>query len=214
MIRLDLDYHAHILPGCDHGCDCLDTSLKQIAMAKSAGIVTVCATPHFYPQRETTGSFLERRWAAYMQLVTALPPWSPEILLGAEVLICDGLDRLPDLDKLCLQGTNEILLEMPFYKWSEHLWDTLYALCEKKDVKIVAAHVDRYPKEDVLRLMREDVTLQINAEGLSKHKNRKTYLSWIELGSIRYLGSDIHMLDKGYGDYEKCRRLIQKHSKV
>ena len=36
-IDLSLDYHAHILPGCDHGSDGLETSLKQVAMAASAG---------------------------------------------------------------------------------------------------------------------------------------------------------------------------------
>ena len=34
MIDLSLDYHAHILPGCDHGSSSVDMSLKQINMAK------------------------------------------------------------------------------------------------------------------------------------------------------------------------------------
>ena len=32
-LDLSLDYHAHILPGCDHGSDGLATSLKQVEMA-------------------------------------------------------------------------------------------------------------------------------------------------------------------------------------
>lgn len=47
MIDLSLDYHAHILPGCDHGSSSVDMSLKQINMAKEAGVQTICATPHF-----------------------------------------------------------------------------------------------------------------------------------------------------------------------
>lgn len=27
-IDLSLDYHAHVLPGCDHGSDGLETSLR------------------------------------------------------------------------------------------------------------------------------------------------------------------------------------------
>ena len=34
-LDLSLDYHAHILPGCDHGSDGLATSLKQVEMAVS-----------------------------------------------------------------------------------------------------------------------------------------------------------------------------------
>ena len=60
-IDLSLDYHAHILPGCDHGSDGLETSLKQVAMAASAGVGTVCATPHFYPHKESVEAFLQRR---------------------------------------------------------------------------------------------------------------------------------------------------------
>ena len=33
MIDLSLDYHAHILPGCDHGSSSVDMSLKQMDMA-------------------------------------------------------------------------------------------------------------------------------------------------------------------------------------
>ena len=61
MIDLTLDYHAHILPRCDHGSDGVETSLRQLAMATEAGIRTVCATPHFYPHRENAAAFLERR---------------------------------------------------------------------------------------------------------------------------------------------------------
>ena len=61
MIDLTLDYHAHVLPGCDHGSDGVETSRKQLAMAAAAGIRTVCATPHFYPHKESIPSFLQRR---------------------------------------------------------------------------------------------------------------------------------------------------------
>ena len=50
---ITFDYHSHILPGCDHGSDGIKTSLKQIEMAKSVGIKTICATPHFYPHKES-----------------------------------------------------------------------------------------------------------------------------------------------------------------
>lgn len=60
-IDLSLDHHAHVLPGCDHGSDGLETSLRQLDMAAAVGIRTVCATPHFYPHRESVESFLRRR---------------------------------------------------------------------------------------------------------------------------------------------------------
>lgn len=209
-IDLTLDYHAHVLPGCDHGSDSVETSRKQLAMAAVAGVRTVCATPHFYPHRESIPSFLQRREASARLLRENLTADAPQLQLGAEVLICDGMERLDGLPRLCRSETNELLLEMPFYQWPEAIWDTLYALCERRDIEIVLAHAERYPPEAIEQLIRDNVALQLNSECLTRPLHRKRYLTWIKNGSVKYLGSDIHMLGNGYRDFEKCRRLLKK----
>ena len=210
MIDLTLDYHAHILPGCDHGSDSVETSRKQLAMAAAAGVRTVCATPHFYPHKESIPSFLQRREASARLLRENLTADALQLQLGAEVLICDGMERLDGLSRLCRGETNEFLLKMPFYQWSESIWDTLYALCERRDIEIVLAHAERYPPEAIEQLIRDNVALQLNSECLTRPLHRKRYLTWIKNGSVKYLGSDIHMLGNGYRDFEKCRRLLKK----
>ena len=209
-INLSLDYHAHILPGCDHGSDCIETSRQQLAMAAAAGVKTVCATPHFYPHKESVESFLRRRTEAAEQLKKRLPENAPQLQLGAEVLICSGMEHLDGLHRLCREGTNELLLEMPFYAWPESIWDTLYLLCGLRDMQIVLAHAERYPVENIEHLIREGVPLQLNAACLTKPLQRNRYLSWVEKGYVKYLGSDIHMLGDGYRDWEKCRKLLAK----
>ena len=210
MIDLTLDYHAHILPGCDHGSDSVEMSRKQLAMAAAAGVRTVCATPHFYPHKESIPSFLQRREASARLLRENLTADAPQLQLGAEVLICDGMERLDGLSRLCRGETNELLLEMPFYQWPETIWDTLYALCERRDIEIVLAHAERYSPEAIEQLIRDNVALQLNSECLTRPLHRKRYLTWIKNGSVKYLGSDIHMLGNGYRDFEKCRRLLKK----
>ena len=209
-LDLSLDYHAHILPGCDHGSDGLATSLKQVEMAASAGVKTICATPHFYPHKESVESFLRRRKKTAGLLLRELPENAPLIQLGAEVLICDGMERLDGLNRLCREGTNELLLEMPFYAWPESIWDTLYLLCDLADIQIVLAHAERYPAENIEKLICESVPLQLNSECLTKPLKRKRYLEWIENGYVKYLGSDIHMLGRGYKDWQKCRQMLEK----
>ena len=209
-IDLTLDYHAHVLPGCDHGSDSVETSRKQLAMAAVAGVRTVCATPHFYPHRESIPSFLQRREASARLLRENLTADALQLQLGAEVLICDGMERLDGLPRLCRSETNELLLEMPFYQWPETIWDTLYALCERRDIEIVLAHAERYSPEAIEQLIRDNVALQLNSECLTRPLHRKRYLTWIKNGSVKYLGSDIHMLGNGYRDFEKCRRLLKK----
>lgn len=210
MIDLTLDYHAHVLPGCDHGSDGVETSRKQLAMAAAAGIRTICATPHFYPHKESIPSFLQRREASARLLHENLTADAPQLELGAEVLICDGMERLDGLSRLCRGETNELLLEMPFYQWPEAIWDTLYALCERRDIKIVLAHAERYPPEAIEQLIRDNVTLQLNSECLTRPLHRKRYLTWIKNGSVKYLGSDIHMLGNGYRAWETCRKLLRE----
>lgn len=209
-IDLTLDYHAHVLPGCDHGSDSVETSRKQLAMAAAARVRTVCATPHFYPHKESIPSFLQRREASARLLRENLTADAPQLQLGAEVLICDGMERLDGLSRLCRGETNELLLEMPFYQWSESIWDTLYALCERRDIKIVLAHAERYPPEAIEQLIRDNVALQLNSECLTRPLHRKRYLTWIKNGSVKYLGSDIHMLGDGYRAWEKCVKLLSK----
>lgn len=211
MIDLTLDYHSHILPGCDHGSANVKTSLQQVAMAQEIGIETICATSHFYPHKEDIESFLARRQKCYQRLMEHLPEDSPEILLGAEVLICNGMERLEQLPALCRQGTRELLLEMPFYQWPEQLWDTVFLLHERQDIDIVIAHADRYPPEDIEVLIRENIPLQLNAEALLKPLKRRRYLSWISKGYVHYLGSDIHKLGSGYQDYAKASKIIRRH---
>ena len=209
-LDLSLDYHSHILPGCDHGSDGLDTSLRQLEMAKNAGIKAICATPHFYPHRESVETFLSRRAETAKLLLDSKPENTPSVQLGAEVLICDGMDTLEGLTRFCREGTNELLLEMPFYDWPDSIWDTLYLLLDRQDIQVVLAHADRYPKENIEQLIADGVPLQLNAECLTKPLKRRRYLSWIENGYVKYLGSDIHMLGNGYGDWTKCRKLIER----
>ena len=209
-IDLTLDYHAHVLPDCDHGSDSVETSRKQLAMAAAARVRTVCATPHFYPHKESIPSFLQRREASARLLRENLTADAPQLQLGAEVLICDGMERLDGLPRLCRSETNELLLEMPFYQWPETIWDTLYALCERRDIEIVLAHAERYSPEAIEQLIRDNVALQLNSECLTRPLHRKRYLTWIKNGSVKYLGSDIHMLGDGYRAWEKCVKLLSK----
>lgn len=156
-------------------------------------------------------SFLARRQRTYEALKANLPDGAPEIILGAEVLICDGMDQLSGLDRLCRQGTNELLLELPFYKWPDLVWETVERLNDRDDIRIVIAHADRYPPEDIERLIDEDIPLQLNVECFKNPLRRKRYISWVKNGYAKYLGSDIHMLGSGYRDWEKCKKLLKKH---
>ena len=104
-----VDFHSHILPGADHCSGSLETSIWQINSAIRHGVTRIIATPHFYPHRHRVDDFVYKRDEAFYKLEKHIPK-GVKIVLGAEVLICQGIENLPDIDKLFSSGTNCLLL--------------------------------------------------------------------------------------------------------
>ena len=203
----EIDFHAHILPGCDHGSSGLETSLRQIALAKKAGVDVICATSHFYGDRSSAETFLEKRARCWLHLREQLKEDDPRILLGAEVLAFEGIERLPHLRELCLAGTDLLLLEMPFAHWSERLIDSVEALSERKDLHIVLAHVDRYDRKQIEMLYSFDrVKGQVNVSSLKKRFSGGYLREWMREGQIVAAGSDIHGTETGYSEWQTAKR--------
>lgn len=188
----ETDFHAHILPGMDHGSGSLATTRKQLDMAKAAGIKTICATSHFYPHIENVETFLARREECFNNLKTILTPDDPKIILGAEVLVCEGMETMDGLERLCLEGTNLLLLEMPFMKWSRGVIETTESLCMRDDIQIVVAHADRYPVSSIRWFIDNKIKLQLNLDVFRSFFGRRTYSKWAKEGYAVFLGSDIH----------------------
>ena len=132
------DFHSHILPGLDHGCSDTAVAMEQIRRAVRAGVHCILATSHFYPHAESVDSFLRRRRLAWVHLQKELAGEEEiqaagiQIVQGAEVLICKGLERMEGLEQLCIDGTKVLLLEMPFTEiWDPELINTVTALQDK-----------------------------------------------------------------------------------
>ena len=198
-----LDFHAHVLPGADHGSDGLQTSLRQLALAEQAGIDTLIATPHFYPQRDDFGRFLRKRGKALAELRENYAG-SIRLLAGCEVHMCVGLDHLDGLEELCVPGTRVMLCELPFRDLPSGMTETFERLMEDYEIIPVLAHVDRYDPSVIENLFGLGLTGQLNAERFSRHFHRRRLLPWIDRGQIVALGSDIHGIQTGYTHYRKA----------
>ena len=56
------DFHAHILPGADHGSRSPEDTEAQLTTLGECGVAHVAATPHFYPDVwDSADSFLTFR---------------------------------------------------------------------------------------------------------------------------------------------------------
>ena len=204
-----IDFHTHILPKADHGSDSVDTSIMQINMAKEAGVNSIVSTSHFYPHRHEALAFLKRRNDAYDKLKgSGCLSADIDVRLGAEVLLCAGIERLPNLEKLCFEGTKILLIELPFSDFIPEYEDSVHALCDL-GYEVVLAHADRYPPKEIESVLFDNVKIQLNAEGLcGLFKNKKLY-EWIDKGLVVGIGSDIHMTDKkAYKQFNKARKKL------
>ena len=197
-----IDFHAHVLPGADHGSDSLETSLAQIELAKKAGVDVIVATPHFYPHMHKLRSFLERRDEAFYKLSEAS---CARIVCGAEVLLCEKIEKFDNIDSLCLAGSKTLLLELPFSPFKDSYVDSAEQLIDS-GYNVVLAHAERYPVASIESLLTVGAKIQLNASAVCGLFLKKNIKKWISTEAVVAIGSDIHMLsEKHYNAFYKSR---------
>lgn len=193
-----LDCHSHLLPGVDDGSRDTEESLQLLTMLQQQGVTAVVATPHFYANEQSVQQFLDRRQAAYDALTVALPDTAslPQILLGAEVRYYHGIARMEGLDRLCVENTRVLLLEMPMTRWSGSTVRELIEIANTKNVTLVLAHIERYIRLQSRgvweQLLQQGIRMQINASYINERRTRRTALRQLAEGAVHLLGSDCH----------------------
>ena len=191
-----IDYHTHILPGIDDGCQTVEESIKVLNMLKEQGVSTVYATPHFYSGQNNPKVFLSRRERAYERLKPYLTADMPEVILGAEIEFFEGISRVKDIFDLGLGEKKILLIEMPERSWSARVIGEILMLNSNSAYTVMIAHIERYSmyqKKDVLKmLLAEGVLMQGSADFFAYPKTRKKALKMLNNGLIHVLGSDAH----------------------
>ena len=194
-----IDFHSHILPGIDDGSQCVADSLEMLHRLREQGVDTVALTPHFYANRNAVEQFLVRRNRAIQQLCEALDDDAPRLLRGAEVLYYRGISHLEQLMQLCLEGTNILLLEMPFSHWSEYEVREVCEMAASGEVTVLLAHIERYlafqTKTVWVRLAENGIYMQSNAEFFLTPVLRRCAIRMLQQDRIHVLGTDTHNLN-------------------
>jgi len=197
------DLHTHILPGLDDGAKTVEESLRMLRMERSQGVDTVVLTPHFYRDRENPKRFLQRRREAVIALGSRVLELSeeernalPNLFLGAEVAWWPTLAEWDELPELCIGGTKNLLLELPFTPWSEKMVDQLHELYGRTGITPVIAHLERYLKlqrpEHIEEILSLGFPVQISADALLRPLARGRALKLLRQGQARIVASDCH----------------------
>ena len=192
-----LDFHTHILPEMDDGSESAAMSLGMLTEMYENGIDMVYATPHYYADEETVDEFLARRAESFEKLRRVCEGKNvPEIRLGAEVHLTDTLTARHGLDRLCIEGTNLMLIEPPYTAFLDSTFGYIEHILSNYFVVPVIAHIDRYlflqTKKTLNRLFEMELLFQTNAKGILDKKLHRTIIKMIKKGMVQFVGSDCH----------------------
>lgn len=205
------DFHAHVLPGADHGSDSLETSLTQLRKAQAAGVDEIFATPHFYVDQNPIDKFLERRERCFDELQNAIIQKNIPIKLhkSAEVTLELGLSKMPNLEKLCIENTSYMLLEMPIgIAWKPWVYASIDEMRDR-GIEPILAHIERYDPKSLERVFDYDVKTQINGRSLfNGFFARRKIMSYVNEKSVHFIGSDVHTDGKQYEYLAKAAKLL------
>ncbi len=218
-----IDFHTHLLPGIDDGSRDPEESLAILREQRRQGVDLIIATPHFYANRKTVEEFVHNRTKSALELRAALTEAKQApipLKFGAEVYFFPGMGRAEKLSQLCISGTDILLVEMPFVQWDTIVYQELMDILTKQKLRVVLAHVDRYPEfqknratwDQVMDLERQGrITLQVNGEAFLKNRGkRKLGLRILEEHKNVILGSDCHNMGNRKPNLKDARALITK----
>lgn len=208
------DFHSHILPGIDDGSKRVSDSLAMLKILRSQGVERVIFTPHFYAHRnESVNSFIKRRQRAYNMLKKHNLPVK-DVRLGAEIAIEKGISNAANIDKLAIQGTKLILLELPYKAYADWMSEEIYDIYCTYKVMPIIAHVHRYlnyySKAEIQTILNSRAIFQINNEAFSSWKERRFVRNLIKEGYPLVFGSDCHNLNKRKPNFDLLKKKNKK----
>ncbi len=178
------------------------------------GVACVVATPHFYlSDDETVEAFLARRAASFASLREHVPQ-DLRIVLGAEVLLQRGVSKL-DLRSLCIEGTNRILIELPFCPPDQWVFEEMENIALGQRLDVVLAHLDRYlPWYSDAHLATivdfPELVVQINGESIVDKKAFRALRHRLPPVERLVFGSDMHHVEGRAPNLQAAFAVMQK----
>ena len=210
------DFHSHVLPKMDDGAKSVEVASKMLLLSKEQGVTTVLATSHYYGKQRSPEDYLSARNNSYELLKPHIPE-GVSVKLGAEVYFSER--SYVDFDKLmplCIEGTNYLLIELPFVKnWEESLYQKLADLIAETGCAPVLAHVDRYaaffakPKR-LLRFLEMGCLIQVNTDAFFEKSAKGFALALLKKGYVHALGTDMHDCDTRAPSYAKAKAVVEE----
>ncbi len=215
-----IDLHSHCLPAIDDGAENVKTSLRMLSQSFYQGVKTCVMTPHcVLHSQDKIDNFLKARKESFFELQQKIEETgvlTPKLLLGAEVYFDNDISRYDGIEKLCIEGTNVLLVEFPMGSISRKSSEWLYSLTIK-GIQPLIAHIDRYSCFNALMDDFSDLDLiyQVNAENFLSFSGRSRLSKIFKNDKIFVVSSDMHNLkDRPCNMKSAYERCLKKYGTV
>lgn len=203
------DLHTHMLPGMDDGPKTLADALALAVSALDQGVERLVLTSHYHCENETVEAFLDRREIAFSALREACPG-ELNLKRGCEVYFSPLLLN-ENVEALCMEGTNVLLLELPILQKPAFLREVLTGLVQRGITPLIA-HAERYQyvAKDP-RILTEWISwgarIQVNAQSVLDGGLARKMVRW---GLCHVIASDAHSLEHRPANLRPALELIAK----
>lgn len=212
-----IDFHTHIVPEIDDGAQTVEDAIAMLKTARACGAETVILTPHYHATMPIA-EFCARRDEKVALLKSAMEKDGgefPAILCGTEVLLDDAISEREDVSKLCIEGTELLLLELPYTSWCSWHYQEVYRIIARRNLTPVMAHIERYlskPKDidKIDRLITIGAKFQINAGSFLTFSGKRIIRTLAAEGLISAIGSDCHNLTSRSPDITRALSVLAK----
>lgn len=212
-----VDIHTHILYNIDDGPKTLEESMGVLRALAKDGVTDVVATSHYFSGSMSIEKFTNssQRRIADLKEAVAAENLNINIKFGAEVFIDSLLLNHPTLKSLCIEGTENILLEIPDIFYKEEAFDLLDKIVSYNSVKPIIAHVERYRflrnAQALAKLKEMGCSIQVDAQCFFDSMcSRHFGLKMIKKGLVDVIASDCHNTKKKRPNLSKAYALIEK----
>jgi protein-tyrosine phosphatase len=207
-----IDLHTHILPNIDDGAGSVEEAIAMTEMLLQQGVRLAVFTPHFDPTHLALSEFVKRRKASWTLMSESKLPLLP----GSETRLHDYLFHYPDLSELCIAQSNYLLLELPFEKKKERLFEAIDRLMNFYLITPVIAHIERYSMmndKSIQKLIDMGCVIQLNTSSLMDKNLKKKAFHYLKKGFIDVIASDCHNTTTRVPNIQKGYEIIeQKYS--
>ena len=206
------DLHTHLIPGIDDGSQSVKETRLICEAMQAQGVDRIIATPHFYADSQNPEDFIGKRDKAFETIRDLADKY--HIVKGAEVRYFTGIGLAENADRLLIDGTNFLLLELADKKVNRYVIDDLMEL-RSRNIRPIIAHLNRYREFHDDKFIEfcnmNGMLIQLNTESIMRWYSRRRAIELIGSGRAQFLATDCHDLTARKPDLKEALDIVRKH---